>query len=111
MPSYRRPDPTYANAATSPATTARTITTVPKVSSIPLYIVTSAGRPVPRSDDHRSSVPGYGSPTVPSFIRPGKLAVAIAEFSVIPYSSNTGTPMPMKNSSTSGAIGAAPDEA
>ena len=27
----------------------------------------------------------------------------------MPYSSNTGTPMPMKNSSTSGAIGAAPD--
>ena len=56
-------------------------------------------------------MPGYGSPTVPSFIRPGKLAVATAEFSVIPYSSNTGTPMPMKNSSTSGAIGAAPDAA
>ena len=29
-------------------------------------------------------MPGYGSPTVPSFMRPGKLAVATAVFSVIP---------------------------
>ena len=38
-------------------------------------------------------------------------AVAMAVFSVMPYSSKTGTPMPMKNSSTSGEIGAAPDAA
>ena len=37
--------------------------------------------------------------------------VATAVFSVMPYSSNTGMPRPMKNSSTSGAIGAAPEEA
>ena len=56
-------------------------------------------------------MPGYGSPTVPSLIRPGKFAVATAVFSVMPYNSKTGTPMPMKNSRTSGAIGAAPDPA
>ena len=42
----------------------------------------SGSRPSP--DRGASSMPGYGSPTVPSFIRPGKLAVATAEFSVIP---------------------------
>ena len=29
-------------------------------------------------------MPGYGSPTVPSFIRPDEVAVATAEFSVMP---------------------------
>jgi hypothetical protein len=39
------------------------------------------------------------------------LPVATAVFSVMPYTSCMGTPMPMKKRSTSGAIGAAPDAA
>ena len=53
----------------------------------------------------------WGSPTVPSLMRPGRFAVATAEFSVIPYTSCIGTPMPMKNRRISGAIGAAPEAA
>ena len=59
----------------------------------------------------RNSTPGCGSPTVPSRTRPGRLAVATAVFSVMPYTSCMGTPMPMKNFSTSGAMGAAPEAA
>ena len=65
----------------------------------------------PVASSMRSSMPACGSPTVPSFTLPGRFAVAIAVFSVIPYNSCIGTPMPMKNRNTSGATGAAPDEA
>jgi hypothetical protein len=57
----------------------------------------------------RSPMPGCGSPTVPSFTLPGRLAVQIAVFSVIPYSSCIGSPIPMKKRNTSGATGAAPE--
>ena len=36
------------------------------------------------SGSRRSSVPGYGSPTVPTFTRPGRFSVPMALFSVIP---------------------------
>ncbi len=42
-----------------------------------------------------TSAPGCGSPTVPRRTRPGRLAVAMAVFSLMPYTSCMGRPIPM----------------
>ena len=59
----------------------------------------------------RTSEKGNGFPTEPKHKSSAGTMVATAVFSVIPYPSRTGTPTDIKNSSTWGAIGAAPDRA
>ncbi len=54
-------------------------------------------------------MPGSAGPTVPMRIASWGLLVAISDVSVIPQISQIGRPRAEKNSSTSAAIGAAPE--